>query len=159
MFLNRINIKDELDLQAFEKVLRQITNDDKENESKADQIFDSLNKKDEICEEIRIEFELPDDIKDNKVDFNEVRRSDVSRKRRTPKWSGQDVLCISYNQDHAEHVTEMMSKLRVWPKGFKGVIKRIRFLMKKFINSAIMDNLMTLSVFINTVVMTLDRYG
>jgi hypothetical protein len=52
-----------------------------------------------------------------------------------------------------------MSKLRVWPKGVQGVIKRIRFIMKKFINSAIMDNVMTLSVFINTVIMALDRYG
>jgi hypothetical protein len=52
-----------------------------------------------------------------------------------------------------------MSSLRVWPKGFPGVVKRIRFVIKKFINSGFMDNVMTLAVFINTVVMALDRYG
>ena len=160
MFINRQHLKDELDLQAFEKVLRKIADDEKnEQEVKAEMIFDSLNKKDEICDDIRQEFELPDDIKGNKIDFNEVRRSDVARKRRTPTWSGQDVLCISYNRDHAEYVTEQMSSLRVWPKGVNGVVKRVRFVIKKFINSGFMDNVMTMAVFINTVIMALDRYG
>ncbi len=69
-------------------MLRKITEEKDIEESKANEIFHSVNKKDEICDEIRLEFELPDEIKGNKVDFNEVRRSDVSRKRRTPKWSG-----------------------------------------------------------------------
>lgn len=69
------------------------------------------------------------------------------------------MLCVSYNRDHAERVTEQMSSMRVWPKGVPGVIKRVRFLVKKFINSGFMDNVMTLAVFVNTVVMALDRYG
>lgn len=32
-------------------------------------------------------------------------------------------------------------------------------MIKKFINSGFMDNLMTLAVFLNTVVMAMDRYG
>lgn len=86
-------------------------------------------------------------------------RSDAARKRKTPIWSGQDVLCVSYNRDHSEAVTSRMSTLRVWPKGFAGVLKRLRFLLKTFIMSNLMDNFMTLAVLMNTVVMALDRYG
>lgn len=52
-----------------------------------------------------------------------------------------------------------MNLLRVWPKGFFGVIKRTRFIIKKFITHVIMDNVMTIAVVINTIIMTLDRYG
>ena len=52
-----------------------------------------------------------------------------------------------------------MSTLRVWPKGFAGVLKRGRFLLRKFIMSSLMDNVMTLSVLCNTIVMALERYG
>jgi hypothetical protein len=52
-----------------------------------------------------------------------------------------------------------MNNIRVWPKGFAGVLKRLRYLLRKFIMSSLMDNLMTMCVFVNTVVMALDRYG
>ena len=93
------------------------------------------------------------------VDFNEVRRSDAARKRKVPIWSGQDVLAVSLNKDHAEAITETLTSIRVWPKGLFGWVKRIRFMDRKFVNHAIFDNAMTLSVLINTIVMASDRYG
>lgn len=124
-----------------------------------DKAFEIANKKTEIPDEIKVEFDLPDDIRGNKLDYFEVRKSDAAKKRQTPTWSGQDVLCVSYNRDHASYVTGNMSELRVWPKGFAGVLKRARFILRKFIMSSFIDNLMTLAVFLNTVVMALDRYG
>lgn len=50
--------------------------------------WELMNKRDEVSNEIRTEFDLPENIQDNKVDFNEVRRSDAARKRKTPTWSG-----------------------------------------------------------------------
>jgi hypothetical protein len=116
-------------------------------------------KKDCVPDELRKEFDIPDDLGENAIDFNEVRRSDAARKRKAPIWSGQDVLCISLNRDHAESITDQMTSIRVWPKGFYGVVKRFRFMVRKFVNHSLMDNLMTLSVLINTIVMALDRYG
>lgn len=52
-----------------------------------------------------------------------------------------------------------MNTLRVWPKGIPGTQKRMRFVIKKFILSPIMDNLIILAVVLNTFVMALDRYG
>ena len=52
-----------------------------------------------------------------------------------------------------------MNKLRVWPKGVAGVLKRARFLLKSIMLSGLMDNFMTFAVLINTVVMAMDRYG
>jgi hypothetical protein len=130
-----------------------------EKEQATDKNFLAKNKQDEVSDDIRAEFDLPENIMDNKVNFNEVRRSDVTKKRKSPVWSGQDVMCVSYNLDHAEYVTEMMSTVRVWPKGFAGVLKRARWLLRKFIMSSFMDNVMTLCVFVNTVIMALDRYG
>jgi hypothetical protein len=68
-------------------------------------------------------------------------------------------MCVSYNISHAEQVTNEMSTLRVWPKGFAGVLKRGRFVLRKFIMSDLIDNLMTSIVLANTIIMALERYG
>lgn len=47
-----------------------------------------------IPNDIRNEFDLPDEIGDDYVNFNEVIRLDCNKKRKTPMWSGQDVLDI-----------------------------------------------------------------
>lgn len=65
-----------------------------------------INSQSEIPEEIRKEFDLGDDITGNRINFYEVRKNDAARKRQISPWSGQDVLCVSYNQSHAQHVTE-----------------------------------------------------
>jgi GTPase SAR1 family protein len=52
-----------------------------------------------------------------------------------------------------------MNVVRVWPKGFSGLTKRARFLIKHFVNSALIDNLMTFFVVCNAVVMAMERHG
>lgn len=47
-----------------------------------------------IPSEIKTEFDLPDDLGEDTVNFTEVIKSDCNRKRKTPMWSGQDVLEI-----------------------------------------------------------------
>lgn len=164
MFLNRDthDLKQDLDLAGFEKTLAKFKAENsrtEQEEERSKKLFEEMGKKDCVPDEIRKEFDIPDDLGENAIDFNEVRRSDAARKRKVPVWSGQDVLCISLNRDHAEAITEQMTSIRVWPKGFYGVIKRFRFMVRKFVNHSLMDNLMTLCVLINTIVMALDRYG
>lgn len=102
-FLNRENIKEDFNLKDFETVVAQILEQEKiEREEQTDKNFEEINKKDEVSQEIRTEFDLPDNITGSKINFNEIRRSDAARKRKTPIWSGQDVMCVSYNFEHAE---------------------------------------------------------
>jgi hypothetical protein len=41
-----------------------------------------------IPKDVRIEFDLPDELGDDEVNFAEVIKSDCNRKRKTPMWSG-----------------------------------------------------------------------
>lgn len=41
-----------------------------------------------IPKEIQQEFDLPADLEENQINFNEVIKKDCSRKRKTPMWSG-----------------------------------------------------------------------
>ena len=63
------------------------------------------------------------------------------------------------NKDLAVYATTRLNKSRVWPKLALGFVKKFRFLMKMFVRTAFFENLMTLSVLANTIVMALDRYG
>jgi hypothetical protein len=88
-FLNREDIKGDLDVLGFEKVIAKLVEDEQlEKQAEFDKKFEERNKKDEVADEIRAEFELPEDIGENRVDFQEIRRSDASRKRKMPTWSG-----------------------------------------------------------------------
>jgi hypothetical protein len=49
--------------------------------------------------------------------------------------------------------------IRVWPTGILGLYKRFRYYLRKLVKSALFDNLMTLGVLLNTIVLALDRYG
>ena len=51
-----------------------------------------------------------------------------------------------------------MNRLRVWPKGGTGCIKKTRSLLKTFIRLAVFENLMTFSVLANTIGMAMDSY-
>lgn len=52
-----------------------------------------------------------------------------------------------------------MNDIRVWPKGFFGYFKRFRVPLKTFMRGPIVENLMTLCVLANTIVLGLDHYG
>jgi len=49
--------------------------------------------------------------------------------------------------------------IRVWPLGCKGLIKRIRFVLRIIVKHAIFDSLMTFMVLCNTVTLALERHG
>ena len=48
--------------------------------------------------------------------------------------------------------------MRVWPKGPYNSIKKARCVLKAFIRTALFDNLMTLSVLVNTIGMAMESY-
>jgi hypothetical protein len=45
-------------------------------------------KGDAIPKILREEFDLPDDLEGNSINFDEIRRKDANLKRRRPLWSG-----------------------------------------------------------------------
>lgn len=72
-----------------------------------------------IPREIIEEFDLPEDLGNDYVNFNEVIMKDCSRKRNTPMWSGQDVLSIGLTTDLSWYVISQINAVRVWPKGIE----------------------------------------
>jgi hypothetical protein len=52
-----------------------------------------------IPDDVKVELDLPDDIGQDYVNFDEVIKADCARKRRTPTWSGQDVLQIGLTSE------------------------------------------------------------
>ena len=52
-----------------------------------------------------------------------------------------------------------INKIRVWPKGFYGKVKRARVALKKLMKGAFVENFMTACVFANTIVLAVDYYG
>jgi hypothetical protein len=52
-----------------------------------------------IPDELKEELNLPDDIEDNIINYNEIIKKDCNRKRKTPMWSGQDVLSVGLNEE------------------------------------------------------------
>ena len=94
----------------------------------------------------------------NEVNFDEVRKKDCMVKRKTPLWSGQDVLDIGLTPTQATWVTSKLNLMRVWPKGLTGLLKRARVLLKDIVKSGFWDNFMTGCVLLNTITMAMERY-
>lgn len=92
------------------------------------------------------------------VNFEEVIKKDCSRKRRTPKWSGQDVLEIGLNNELSMWVTSRINAVRVWPLGIAGFLKKARVLLKMVVKHSLFGSSMTTCVLLNTVVMGMERY-
>ena len=112
-----------------------------------------------IPQQIRDEFNLPQDMRNRDVDFYEVRIMDSLSSIKYPVWSGQDVLATSMNCEQAESVTNKLNTVRVWPKDHMNIIKKIRAVLKLHCLNPLFEHFMTFCVFINTVVMSMDRYG
>jgi hypothetical protein len=78
-------------LESFESALTKIV---------AKSRFDQHNiKGDHIPKSLREELDLPDEMDGNEINYDEVRRKDCNVKRKTPQWSGQDVLNVGLTQD------------------------------------------------------------
>ena len=56
-------------------------------------------------------------------------------------------------------MVSQINKVRVWPKGLEGYIKKFRLLVKMFVNMSIFDTAMTVCVLLNTAAMAADFYG
>ena len=98
-------------------------------------------------------------MKGFEVDFNAVRLSDSSLKRRRFIWSGQDVLEFSLNKEMSGSVVVFLNKMRIWPKYSFGLLKKARCLLKMFVKTSLFENFMTFCVLTNTIVMAMDKYG
>ena len=55
-------------------------------------------------------------------------------------------------------VLSKINKLRVWPKGFFNLVKKVRAVMKMFIRLSLFENFLTVCVLLNTVGMAMDAY-
>lgn len=88
----------ELELENFEeKIILE--------EVKQPTIGVSLKSKgDHIPHELKEAFNLPENMKEYDIDFNQVRIVDALFKRRIPVWSGQDVLDIGLNLEKSNWV-------------------------------------------------------
>jgi len=64
---------------------------------------------------VKDEFDIPDQIGSNTVNFDEVLRKDFVKKRKTPHWSGQDVLAIGLTPALALECVSQINAVRVWP--------------------------------------------
>ena len=89
------------------------------------------------------------------VNFNAIRKDDASRKRKYCFWSGQDVLLEKVDEAKSQVVANSLTAHRVWPTGIQGIWKRIRFLLRLKVKSALFDNLLTFAVLCNTVTLSL----
>jgi len=83
--------------------------------------------------EYQEELNLQNDLGTNVINFNEILLKDCNVKRKTPIWSGQDVLEIGLNKDLAIWIIEKINAARVWPKGPYNYIKKYRVFLKMII--------------------------
>lgn len=102
---------------------------------------------------IKSELDVPGDLEGNAINFNEVLKKDCAVKRKTPRWSGQDVLEIGLNNELSQWVVEKINEVRVWPKGWMGYLKKARVFLKMVVKHKLFDNAMLACVLLNTVVM------
>ena len=93
------------------------------------------------------------------INFREVRARDASFPQKFPEWSGQDVLPTSLNETKSEYVVNKLNKVRVWPIGLHGLVKKFRSFLRVVTGHMFFENLMTVCVLLNTFAMSLDRYG
>jgi hypothetical protein len=65
------------------------------------------------------------------------------------------------NIDHQKSckIIDQINSNRVWPTGFSGILKRIRYVLRIFVKGAFFDNFMTFAVLLNTITLSMDKYG
>ena len=110
---------------------------------------------DEIPQNLRKAFDIPEKMGVYEVDFQAIRKDDHSYKRFRPLWSGQDILREKLDNAKSLLVVDHISSHRVWPTGFAGIAKRMRFVTRIKVKSAIFDNALTFAVLLNTITLSL----
>lgn len=154
MLCGKNDVAHEINLETFDVALENAVMDFK-NDAKAQ---DPRHTGDHVPEDLKKAFNLPKSMADYDIDFNQVRCVDSQFKRRMPIWSGQDVLDVGLNKAKSMWVLAKMNKLRVWPKGFFNIVKKVRAVMKFFIRLSLFENFLTVCVLLNTVGMAMDAY-
>lgn len=110
---------------------------------------------DEIPEHVRQAFHIPKKLGVYEIDFQAIRKDDIYYKRQRPIWSGQDVLREKIDNQKSLWVTDHISSHRVWPYGISGIFKRLRFVTRIKVKSALFDNALTFAVLLNTITLSL----
>ena len=68
------------------------------------------------------------------------------------------MLEIGLTNELSSWVVQKINKVRVWPKGFVGYLKKARVFLKMIVKHSLFNNLMTLFVLLNTIVMAMYRW-
>ena len=93
------------------------------------------------------------------INFEEVRLRDIAYKRKQPKWSGQEVLPFVLDNQKSVWVAGQLNMIRVWPQGFRGFLKRLRYVLRIIVKSSQFEAAMTFAVLLNTITLSIDHYG
>lgn len=64
---------------------------------------------DNVPAELKVAFNLPNDMSNYEIDFQAVRNDDAKFKKSTPVWSGQDVLEINLDKAKSEKILLKMN--------------------------------------------------
>lgn len=137
-------------VKEFEMALKRIVDEDEKEKAAV---------LDEVPVSLREELRLPEKMSIFGVNFNEVRKMDVSRKKWRPIWSGQDVIPDKLDFQKSTRVLDSLNSIRVWPTGASSLFKRARFVLRVLVKSQFFENSMTLFVLLNTVTLSLDKYN
>ncbi len=84
-------------------------------------------------------------------------RSDTSA-RLEFMWSGQEIM-RSLDPYAAVWVTDKLSEVRIWKRGMKGLMSRIRHTLRLIMMSEITGGVLMLCVLANTTLLAMNRYG
>jgi len=114
---------------------------------------------DHVPDGLKEAFTLPKDMSSYDIDFTAVREADANFKKRKVIWSGQDVLPIGITDTkQAKWIISKVNLLRVWPKGFYNLVKKVRTVIKDFTKLSIFNAFLTTCVLVNTIGMAMNAY-
>lgn len=114
---------------------------------------------DEIPNDIRKTLDLPDKMGIYELSFKQVKTNDFEWKRQRPVWSGQDILSYKLDSKNSEYIISHINRVRIWPTGIHGILKRVRFQIRIMVRSDFFDSFMTFAVFCNTITLSIDHHG
>jgi voltage-dependent calcium channel T type alpha-1G len=69
------------------------------------------------------------------------------------------VLPTELDNHKSVWIIDQINEHRVWPEGYPGYSKRLRYSLRIFVKSDFYDNFFTFFVFLNTITLSLDSYG
>lgn len=155
-----------LDIPEWSPYFNQVDKKKYEKDEKEEQLLNESDEENEyddrFIDESETEEENEDIFLDREIDFDielERARNAATRKMRDKiEWSGQDIK-IDYDPYYAYIASNQLSSIVIYPYGLYGIYMKIKSYVYTFIQSSLFENLMTLAVAINTIVLSLDHHG